>query len=172
MIGFCQGLEISHLHVRQTPSTCEHKFLFSIAAPLTNTPKCPHLVWFTGPAEAMFHWSGLYEIFLCSHLNEVSGRAASTRGLWPHQSRGGGGEFPFLDAPECNFRLFSPFQQLKSLIFCREFWLNQSQLLTRQRNEWRRFNSQFQFKALTLKCSTDGACCYDRSSCSACSRNL
>ena len=25
----------------------------------------------TGPAEAIFYWSGLYETFLCNNLNEV-----------------------------------------------------------------------------------------------------
>ena len=26
---------------------------------------------YAGPAEAIFHWSGLYETFLCNNLNEV-----------------------------------------------------------------------------------------------------
>ena len=28
-------------------------------------------LYITGPAEANFHWSGLYETFLCNNLNEV-----------------------------------------------------------------------------------------------------
>ena len=58
----------------------------------------------------MFHWSGLSETFLCSDLNGVSGRAATTRGLCPRKSKGVRGHAPpenlgLLDAPERNFRI-------------------------------------------------------------------
>ena len=68
------------------------------------------------PGGSNFHWSGLYGIFLCSDLNEVSGRAASTLGLCPRQSRDQSREvrghappenFRLSDAPESNFRLFT-----------------------------------------------------------------
>ena len=69
------------------------------------------LVGLTGPAEAIFYWSGLYENILCGDLNEESVCAVSTQGLCPRQSWGSGGMLPpenfrFLDSQECNFKIF------------------------------------------------------------------
>ena len=50
-----------------------------------------NLVHKTGPAEAIFHWSGLYETFLCNNLNEVVVAQRAREGLCPRQARGGGG---------------------------------------------------------------------------------
>ena len=70
-----------------------------------------------GPAEAIFHWSGLYETFLCNNLNEVVVAQRAREGfalvkLGPSRGVRGHappGNFGFLDAPECNFRLFGQF---------------------------------------------------------------
>ena len=74
-------------------SLVEWKLEFGLVRLRINPRRCEALCE-PGPAEAIFHWSGLYEIFLCNNLNEVVVVQRAREGFALAKLGGSGGMLP------------------------------------------------------------------------------
>ena len=67
---------------------------FSLSLYLSPPPLSLSPLSLSGPAEAIFHWSGLYETFLCNNLNEVVVAQRAREGFALAKLGGSGGMLP------------------------------------------------------------------------------